>query len=80
MKQIESEKEVLLEGLQAVERAREWYRKQIAIVQDKMKYICRMGSHVSSLNLISIQGSLYVIYFFLSRINIVKLSKKESSC
>ncbi|XP_065205093.1 suppressor APC domain-containing protein 2 [Planococcus citri] len=45
MKQIESEKEVLLEGLQAVETAREWYRKQIAIVQDKMKYICRMGSH-----------------------------------
>lgn len=46
MKQIEAEKEVLFEGLQAVERAREWYRKQIAIVQDKMKYVCRMGSQV----------------------------------
>ena len=46
MKQIESEKEVLLEGLQAVERAREWYRKQLAIVQDKMKYVGRVGSQV----------------------------------
>ncbi len=46
MKQIESEKEVLLEGLQAVERARDWYRRQIAIVQDKMKYVCRVGSQV----------------------------------
>ncbi|KAK7583944.1 hypothetical protein V9T40_004907 [Parthenolecanium corni] len=44
IKQIESEKEVLVEGLQAVERAREWYRKQLAIVQDKMKYVCRSGS------------------------------------
>lgn len=46
MKQIESEKEMLLEGLQAVERARDWYRKQIAAVQDKIKYVCRMGSQV----------------------------------
>ena len=29
MKQIEQEKDVLMQGLQAVERAREWYLKQV---------------------------------------------------
>ncbi|XP_057652443.1 suppressor APC domain-containing protein 2 [Diorhabda carinulata] len=43
MKQIEQEKEVLMQGLSAVENAREWYMKQITIVQDKMKYLGRMG-------------------------------------
>ncbi|KAJ8896949.1 hypothetical protein PR048_002295, partial [Dryococelus australis] len=46
MKQIEQEKDVLMQGLQAVERAREWYLKQVAIVQEKMKYLGRMGSHM----------------------------------
>lgn len=50
IKQIEQEKEVLMHGLQAVERARDWYHKQIAAVQDKMKYLGRTNSHtVSSL-------------------------------
>lgn len=39
---------VLMNGLGAVERARDWYLKQIANVQDKMKYLGRMG-HVVSL-------------------------------
>ncbi|KAJ9587698.1 hypothetical protein L9F63_018878 [Diploptera punctata] len=46
MKQIEQEKDVLMQGLQAVERAREWYLKQVAAVQEKMKYLGRMGSHM----------------------------------
>lgn len=37
-----------MNGLGAVERARDWYLKQIANVQDKMKYLGRMG-HVVSL-------------------------------
>ena len=45
MKQMEQEKEVLLEGLQAVERAHEWYLKQVAAVSEKMKYLGRMGSN-----------------------------------
>lgn len=48
MKQIEQEKDVLMQGLQAVERAREWYLKQVAAVQEKMKYLGRMGSHMVS--------------------------------
>ncbi|KAL0280355.1 UNVERIFIED_CONTAM: hypothetical protein PYX00_001669 [Menopon gallinae] len=45
IKQIEQEKDVLMQGLSAVERAREWYLKQVAIVQEKMKYLGRVGSH-----------------------------------
>lgn len=46
MRQIEQEKEVLLQGLGAVEKAREWYMKQIATAQEKIKHLGRMGSHV----------------------------------
>ncbi|XP_019870520.1 suppressor APC domain-containing protein 2 [Aethina tumida] len=43
MKQIEQEKDVLMQGLGAVEKARDWYLKQVSIVQEKMKYLGRMG-------------------------------------
>lgn len=46
MKQIEQEKDVLLQGLTAVEEAREWYLKQLSEVQDKMRYAGRMGGYV----------------------------------
>lgn len=48
MKQIEQEKDVLLQGLSAVEEAREWYLKQLAEVQDKMRYAGRTGAYVVS--------------------------------
>lgn len=48
MKQIEQEKDVLLQGLSAVEEAREWYLKQLTEVQDKMRYAGRMGAYVVS--------------------------------
>lgn len=38
-----------MHGLQAVERARDWYHKQIAVVQEKMKYLGRTNSHTVSL-------------------------------
>ncbi|KAG8233160.1 hypothetical protein J437_LFUL014112 [Ladona fulva] len=46
MKQIEQEKDVLMQGLQAVERAREWYLRHVNAVQEKMKYLGKMGSHM----------------------------------
>lgn len=46
MKQIEQEKDVLLQGLAAVDKAREWYLKQISSTQEKIKHLGRMGSHV----------------------------------
>lgn len=49
LKQFEAEKDVLLQGLSAVEQAREWYLKQIAIVQDKIKFLGHSGSHVVSI-------------------------------
>jgi Adenomatous polyposis coli tumour suppressor protein len=49
LKQIEEEKDVLLQGLSAVEKSREWYLKQIGIVQDKIRYMGRVGgSHMVS--------------------------------
>ncbi|ENN72960.1 hypothetical protein HUJ04_004019 [Dendroctonus ponderosae] len=35
--------QVLMTGLSAVEKARDWYLKQVAGVQEKMKYLGRMG-------------------------------------
>lgn len=57
MKQIEQEKDVLLQGLAAVDKAREWYLKQISATQEKIKHLGRMGSHV-----------VYKRYFLLSYI------------
>lgn len=48
LKQIEQEKDVLLEGLSCVEKARDWYLKQISVVQDKIKYLGRAGTHMVS--------------------------------
>lgn len=48
LKQIELEKEILLQGLSAVEEAREWYLKQLAEVQEKMRFAGRLGSYVVS--------------------------------
>ncbi|CAH1270994.1 SAPCD2 [Branchiostoma lanceolatum] len=39
MKQLEQEKDVLLQGLETVERARDWYHTRILAVQDKQKYL-----------------------------------------
>ena len=44
MKQLEQEKDILLQGLEAVDRARDWYQKQIQAVQDKQKYIGKGSS------------------------------------
>lgn len=46
MKQIEQEKDVLMEGLTALEEAREWYLKQLGEVQEKIRYAGRMGTYV----------------------------------
>lgn len=48
MKQIEQEKDVLLQGLSSVEEAREWYLKQLTEVQEKIRYAGRMGAYVVS--------------------------------
>lgn len=49
LKHLEQEKDVLIQGLNSVEKTRDWYLKQIAIVQDKMKHLGRMGSNMVSI-------------------------------
>ncbi|XP_065367802.1 suppressor APC domain-containing protein 2 [Calliphora vicina] len=44
LKQYEEEREVLLLGLNSVDKTREWYMQQIVTVQEKIKYLGRMGS------------------------------------
>lgn len=46
LKQFEQEKDILLQGLSAVERTREWYIRQVADVQDKIKQLGKMGTHM----------------------------------
>lgn len=46
MKQMEQEKDILVQGLEAVDRAKDWYVKQINSVQDKMRYVGRIGSYM----------------------------------
>ncbi|XP_058451134.1 suppressor APC domain-containing protein 2 [Malaya genurostris] len=48
LKQIEQEKDILLQGLTAVEKARDWYLKQLSIVQDKIKYLGQSGTHMET--------------------------------
>lgn len=45
MKQMEQEKDVLMQGLEAVDKARAWYLRQIVQLQEKMKYIEHGSSH-----------------------------------
>jgi len=43
MKAIEEERDALLKGLQTVERAEQWYKDQLASVQERMRNIARTG-------------------------------------
>lgn len=47
MKQLEQEKDVLIQGLEVVERAREWYHKQISAVTEKQNYAEKTSCSVS---------------------------------
>ncbi|XP_050100244.1 uncharacterized protein LOC126580936 [Anopheles aquasalis] len=48
LKQIEQEKDILVQGLAAVEQTRDWYLKQLAVVQEKIRYLGRPGSHMET--------------------------------
>ena len=43
MKAIEEERDILLQGAQTVERAREWYHEQLASVQERMRNLGKPG-------------------------------------
>lgn len=47
LKQLEQEKDILLQGLSAIEKTREWYLGQIGVLQEKIKYLGRLRPDVS---------------------------------
>jgi len=62
-----------MHGLQAVERARDWYHKQIAAVQEKMKYLGRTNSHTVSFT--QIKNTIVIKHYKLSFVLIYYLFK-----
>lgn len=44
LKHFEEQREVLLLGLDAINKAKDWYMQQLHNIQDKIKYLSRMGS------------------------------------
>ncbi|XP_076320963.1 suppressor APC domain-containing protein 2-like isoform X4 [Tachypleus tridentatus] len=44
MKQLEQERDVLYQGLEAIERARDWYQQEIECVMKKMPYFSQTSS------------------------------------
>ncbi|XP_006818487.1 suppressor APC domain-containing protein 2-like, partial [Saccoglossus kowalevskii] len=44
MKELEQEKDTFLQGLEVVDRARDWYHKQIVTIKDKQKYFNRTST------------------------------------
>lgn len=58
LKQFEQEKDILMQGLSAVDKSREWYIRQIADVQDKIKQLGKMGTHMVRI--------IQIWYFFIN--------------
>lgn len=48
MKQLEQEKDVLLQGLEVIDRARDWYLKEIASLSDKQTFAEKSSYSVSN--------------------------------
>lgn len=71
LKHYEEEKDVLMQGLNAVEKTQEWYFKQLAIVEDKIKYLGRIESHSVSLVIINDKSSTsYIQLITLHKCNV----------
>lgn len=48
VKQIELERDILMQGLNTVETARSWYAKQLSVVDEKLRYLTLTGNHTVS--------------------------------
>jgi len=51
IQQFEQERNIFLQGLDAIDRARDWYLRQIAIIQDKIAYVSKVGTYPADYNL-----------------------------
>ncbi|CAG2166792.1 unnamed protein product [Oppiella nova] len=45
IQQLEQERGLFLQGLDGIDRARDWYLRQIAIIQDKISYVTKVGTY-----------------------------------
>ncbi|XP_054158086.1 suppressor APC domain-containing protein 2-like [Oppia nitens] len=45
IQQLEQERSIFFQGLEGIDRARDWYLRQIAIIQDKISYVTKVGTH-----------------------------------
>ncbi|XP_052220654.1 suppressor APC domain-containing protein 2-like [Dreissena polymorpha] len=72
MKQLEQERDVLLQGLEVVERARDWYLKQVALVTERQNH-----AEKTSCSDASLQNHQERMDFVRSRINDVNLNLKS---
>ena len=64
MKQLEKEKDTLLQGLEMSERLREWYHKQIAIVTEKQNYVEKTSCSVCTLDTNTKFFFVFFLFFF----------------
>ncbi|KAL4219288.1 negative regulation of protein localization to cell cortex [Mactra antiquata] len=71
MKQLELEKDVLLQGLEIIDRAREWYMKQITTLSEKQNY-----AEKTSYSDVALQSHQERVDFIRSRITDVNLNLK----
>jgi len=52
MKELEQEKDFLLQGLELVERAREWYHRHIQFMQERQRLLGKNKTSAVSLGLV----------------------------
>ena len=45
IQQLEQERSLFMQGLEGIDRARDWYLRQIAIIQDKISYVTKVGTY-----------------------------------
>lgn len=57
IKQIEEEKDILLQGFGAIDKARDWYLQQISTTQDKIKHLGEMASYVVKMKKVHIESN-----------------------
>nr|XP_060613213.1 suppressor APC domain-containing protein 2 [Anolis sagrei ordinatus] len=69
MKEMEKEKDFLLQGLEMVERVRDWYRQQIHLLQEQQKQLAQSQAHKEFSNSKGGPGSLQCLLPKLQELN-----------
>ncbi|XP_076046310.1 suppressor APC domain-containing protein 2 [Oratosquilla oratoria] len=65
LKQLEAERDMLVQGLEVVDRARHWYKHQLQILSDRMHYLPNSPAHPET----SLEAQQEKLHFQLARIH-----------